>query len=108
MAVQPIPEALGPGTELGNGTVTWGEPGPRCGPMPLPTAEERAAELAATAELISECGCAPIPASVLGQLQDLARRAGVPAREGSGCPRCRQVPQTLVDDLAEALTGAAQ
>lgn len=109
MAVQPIPEAAGPGTELGNGTVIWGVPSTvRVGPMPLPTPEERERQLEATATLIRDCTCAPIPGGVIGQLQDLARRAGVLTREGSGCPRCRQVPGPLVDELAEALSEATQ
>jgi hypothetical protein len=109
MTAQPIPEALGPGTELGNGTILWGQPSAvKAGPMPLPTPEERERELAATAALIARCTCAPVPSGVLGQLADLARRAGVSAREGAGCPRCRQIPGSLVDSLAEALEEARQ
>jgi hypothetical protein len=101
------PEAAGPGTELGNGTVVWGVPsGVRVGPMPLPSPEERAAEAEARAERISSCYCAPVPSAVLTQLSQLAAQAGMRGWEG-GCPRCRAVPHNLADSIADALNEAA-
>jgi hypothetical protein len=101
------PEAAGPATEGPGGTLLYGVPSSvRVGPMPLPTPEERAAELEARAERISNCYCAPVPSAVLTQLAQLAAQAGMRGWEG-GCPRCRQVPHNLVDSLAGALNEAA-
>jgi len=103
------PEAAGPAVETSGGAFTYGQPGPRCGPMPIPTAAEREAEHQLRERLAASCQCAAIPGGVLALLAELATAGRITPREGTGCPRCRVLPQRLVDQLAGAIkTGAAQ
>jgi hypothetical protein len=99
------PESLGPAVESSGGAFSYGQPGPRCGPMPIPTQAER--EL--RERLTATCQYAVIPDGVIVRLAELATAARLTPREGTGCPRCRVLPQRLVDRLAEAIgTGAAR
>src|SRR6266566_945303 len=66
-----IPEALGPASETSGGGLSYGVPGLRAGPMPVPSREERAARLAEFDQVAAHCPCAPIPDAVLIPLRQL-------------------------------------
>jgi hypothetical protein len=100
-----VPEARGPGTETADGGLSFGQPGPTCGPMPLPTAEEREAAAALPEQCIS---CDGLPAALLQRLAGLAQRAGLPL---AGCWWCRHIPADVLaslQQLAQSKTGAAR
>jgi hypothetical protein len=71
--------------------------------MPEPTPAEREAERELRERLIDNCECSPIPGHLVSYLAELATAARLAVREGTGCPRCRAIPQRLVDQLAEAI-----